>query len=159
MSQGHTYIFNKIKGDDSATLKTPPHHKIFDTVSESTKSKPSLVQCWKDAQGQAAMSQGLVINFIVQPELFGCPSVTPANPTTSNTSGIPPINSPLFSAVLKPVVLLFLNDFCAIYHLSPEVLMHFTKNGFMTLNQLCYILVADLKEIKVCLSIVTLFLP
>jgi hypothetical protein len=92
------------------------------------------------------MSQRLVINFNVPPELFGHPPVTPANPTTSNTSGIPPINSQLFSAVLKPAVLLSLDDFCATYHPSPDILMHFTENGFRTLNQLCYIFVADLEK-------------
>ena len=93
------------------------------------------------------MSQGPVINFNVPPELFsGRPLATPTNPTTSNTPGMPPIDSPLFSAVLKPTVPLSLDDFCATYHLSPEILIRFTENGFRTFNQLCYISVADLKE-------------
>ena len=37
-------------------------------------------------------------------------------------------------------------DFCATYNLTGDILSCFTDNGFTTLNQLCYISLADLRD-------------
>jgi hypothetical protein len=55
-------------------------------------------------------------------------------------------NSPLYPPSKKPQVPLMLIDFCATYNLSSDILLCFTDNGFMTLNQLCYISLADLRD-------------
>ena len=136
-----------MKGDDSATVKTPPNSQIFDFVPENSKSLRSTLQkCWDDAQAKTA-GQGSVINFNMPPELFGQPPVTPANPQPPSELVITvTLNSPLYPPSIKPQVPLALIDFCATHNLSDNILSCFTNNGFTTLNQLCYISLADLKD-------------
>jgi hypothetical protein len=137
-----------VKGDDSATVETPPNSRIFDFVPENSKSKRSTLQKRRDdAQAKISAAQGPVINFNMPPELFGRPPVTPANPQPPSESEITVTpNSPLYPPSVKPQVPLTLVDFCATYNLSGEILSRFTDNGFTTLNQLCYISLTDLKE-------------
>jgi hypothetical protein len=137
-----------VKGDDSATVETPPNSRIFDFVPENSKSMRSTLQKRRDdAQAKASTAQGPVINFNMPPELFGRPPVTPANPQRPSESEITVTpNSPLYPPSIKPQVPLTLVDFCAMYNLSGDILSRFTDNGFTTLNQLCYISLTDLKE-------------
>jgi hypothetical protein len=119
-------------------------------VPENSKSVRSTLQKRRDdAQAKTSAAQGPVINFNMPPELFGRPPVTPANPQPPSESEITQAvtpNSPLYPPSIKPQVPLILNDFCATYNLSDDILSRFTDNGFTTLNQLCYISLADLKD-------------
>ena len=137
-----------MKGDDSASIETLPNAQIFDFVPEDSKSLHSTLQKhWDDAQAKTSAAQGPVINFNMPPELFGRPLVTSlaANTQTPSEMTVTP-NSPLYPPSIKPQVPLTLVNFCTSYNLSDDILSRFTDNGFTTLNQLCYISLADLKD-------------
>jgi hypothetical protein len=135
-----------VKGDDSATVETPPNSRIFDFVPENSKALRSTLQKRRDyAQAKTSVAQGPVINFNMPPKLFGRPSVTPANPQPPSETTVTS-NSPLYPPNIKPQKTLTLINFCAAYNLSGDILVRFTDNGFTTFNQLCYISLADLKE-------------
>jgi hypothetical protein len=135
-----------VKGDDSATVETPPNSRIFDFVPENSKSMRSTLQKRRDdAQAKNSAAQGPVINFNMPPELFGRPPATLANPQPPSETTVTP-NTPLYPSSVKPHVPLMLVNFCATYNLSANILSRFTDNGFTTLNQLCYISLADLKD-------------
>ena len=55
-------------------------------------------------------------------------------------------NTCVYPPSKKPQVPLTLINFCATYNLSDDILSRFTNNGFTTLNQLCYISLADLRD-------------
>lgn len=140
-----------MKGDDSATVETPPNSRIFDFVPENSKSLRSTLQKPRDdAQAKNSAAQGFrpVINFNMPPELFGRPPVAQANlqPPSETEITVTP-NSPLYPpGSIKPQVPFMLVDFCATYNLSDDILSRFTDNGFTTLNQLGYISLVDLKD-------------
>ena len=79
----------------------------------------------------------------------------PATPITSTTTGsssssttfISP-NSPLLPTSAQPRSPLALSDFCMVYALDTRILSCFTENGYVTLNQLSYTTVHNLKEME-----------
>jgi hypothetical protein len=120
-----------VKGDDSATVETPPNAQIFDFMPENSKSLRSTLQKRRDdAQTKTSAAQGPVINFNMPPELFGRPPVMLANPQPPPPDMTVTPNSALYPPNIKPQVPLMLINFCASYNLSDGILSRFTDNGF-----------------------------
>ena len=128
-------------------LPLSKHHQTLESLTSCLKTQSPLQKRRDDAQAKTSAGQGPVINFNMPPELFGRPPVTPANPQPLPESEITVTpNSPLYPPSIKPLVPLTLVDFCTTYNLSGDILARFIDNGFTTLNQLCYISLADLKD-------------
>ena len=139
-------------------MDKPLNHKIFDFAPASAKSNPSLLQRRNAAINQASNSQLPIQIFNgMSPEMLQMfrpnqASTTPATPvsvsTTGSTTSTNTPNTPLFSPKIKPTVPLPLASFCTTFNLNENILTRFSDNGFMTLNQLCYIGLSDLKEME-----------
>jgi hypothetical protein len=144
-----------------ATLEKLPNHKVFDFAPDNVKAKPSILQrCSAAVQNQSLSSQqpiqifnGMTAEML---NLLRPSPVTPATPISDvvassvTTSGQPvsTLNSPLFSASIKPLIPIPLAEFCSAHNLSNEILRRFSDNGFTSVNQLCYITLSDLKDME-----------
>ncbi|KAF9459314.1 hypothetical protein BDZ94DRAFT_1239330 [Collybia nuda] len=152
-----------LKGDEHATLFKPPNHRLFDPINAPIS--PVLQRRIEALKGTlAAPPPAPVFNLNIGNELIHLlrpPALPPPNPPSVAAPAHAPAAAPLLPSHLLnydpecPTLLqpsrspgedMSLSNFCNIYNLGQRVLDTFTKNSYKTARTLCFVMIAELKE-------------
>jgi hypothetical protein len=131
-----------MKGEDTATLETPPKHKLF-----SERQLSPVLQRRLDSSKNALAPPAPIFNISLGKEISDL--LHPA--VHSSTSAPGPSHSPSLDGHLLPSSCapgrdMPISEFCDLYTLGPEILEKFLSNKYKDARLLRFLTLADLKE-------------
>ncbi|KAF8877867.1 hypothetical protein BD779DRAFT_1613105 [Infundibulicybe gibba] len=137
-----------LKGEQFATLNTPPHHHLFNALSNNQLGQLSPLLERRLRGTSASAPSAPVINFNVPAELFGAfrpPPVDPA-PGRPGPSPLTPATSPmLLPSSRNPGPRIPLAEFCTLYDLSENIRSRLDEQGYIGSHTFRF---AELQELK-----------
>ncbi|KAF8493764.1 hypothetical protein F5888DRAFT_1617725, partial [Russula emetica] len=139
-----SYTIAYLKGEDTATLETPPNHKLFNEQQVS----PVLLRRLGASKNAAAPAP--VVNFSLGNEISDLfhPIVC------SSTSALGPSHTPdhnscyLLLPSHTPGMDRPISEFCDLYALGPDILEKFASHLYKNARVLRFVTLVDLKEMR-----------
>ena len=142
-------IYAQLKGEDIATLETPPNHKLFNERQVSP-----VLQRRLDASKNAAatplapapvvnISLGKDISDLFRPQAMAHsltldPGPSHTTPDQNTCYLLPPSRAP---GMDMPI-----SEFCELYSLGPDILERFASHMYKNARVLRFVTLGDLKE-------------
>lgn len=135
-----------MKGPQYATVNTPPNNEKFDALGTGALAEKSpLLQrrLQLNAEAKATTTQEIHNHMHIPPELLGVFRPQATAPTAAQDT-VPM----LLPSALNPGPKLTIEEFCAIYSLSNEILSRLRENGYSGSHVIQHIEIGELRSMQ-----------
>ena len=146
-------LYLQLKNDDTATFDKPPHHHLFNMISNNNLGQQTaLLKHRQQTQNQKNSKHDLIaqppaIHFNVSSDVFHAfqnPAGSEANASLANSQHV--LSSMLLPAGHFQGPQLTLDEFCALYSLSDRVKDKLDENGYSGSHTFHFVELQDLKD-------------